>query len=665
MAMKRLALGAVTLACVACGGAPDSPLFDAAPPPADVAVETGPPTIKTSSKIDILFAIDNSFSMDDKQALLLQALPGFIGRLAAPWCVPTNDPTNVAIQPVNGQCASGYMFEFAPINDIHMGIVSSSLGGGGSPDICVVSGGDPTHQDDQGHLLNRTAPTMPGGPEGTIAAAAPLVGNGGNFLAWVPQSEKPNVTDEPSEMQLATDFGSLVTGVGQTGCGLDAQLESWYRFLVQPDPYDQITMSTDVPPKASLTGIDSTVLKERHDFLRPDSLLLVVQLTHKKDSWSDPLWLGGYGWTVRTFNFPGGPGLGAGPRETTECDQPVDPQHPTTTGPNNPDCVSCAFPTSLKPIAKTPISQDPNCMTCAGGVTGCPVNGWYSPATTSLPYAAADNLNVRYVSAMRARYGLDPQWNIQRYVDGLTSPMVPDQAHEVHDSTLYANTQKNCTNPIFAAELPDGSDTTPAALCSLPAGQRDPSLVYYLMIGGAPWQLLAQNPDDTSLPMKRTLDTADWRTLVGTDPSTYQLDGIDPHMIESVAPRAGLPPPTSANNADPINGREWNTLESNAGLDLQYSCIFPLATPLDCTDPNNARGCDCTAPATNSDGPPLCDPNTPTMQINGKAYPTIRELRVAQGLQNQGVVASICPRAGSTDTYFEVLFTRIRNSITP
>src|SRR5579863_10070383 len=100
--MKRLALGVMTFTCVACSGAADSPLLDAAPPPVDVAVETGPMTVKTSSKIDILFAIDNSFSMDDKQALLLQALPTFIGRLAAPWCVPTNDPTNITIPPVNG-----------------------------------------------------------------------------------------------------------------------------------------------------------------------------------------------------------------------------------------------------------------------------------------------------------------------------------------------------------------------------------------------------------------------------------------------------------------------------------------------------------------------------------------------------------------------------------
>jgi hypothetical protein len=39
--------------------------------------------------------------------------------------------------------------------------------------------------------------------------------------------------------------------------------------------------------------------------------------------------------------------------------------------------------------------------------------------------------------------------------------------------------------------------------------------------------------------------------------------------------------------------------------------------------------------------PPLCAA-TPLTQIRGKAYPTIRELRVAQALGPRGVIGSIC-----------------------
>ena len=64
----------------------------------------------------------------------------------------------------------------------------------------------------------------------------------------MPSNEKPNVTPEPSVNQLVIDFAQLVQGVQQHGCGLEAQLESWYRFLIQPDPYESVQLSSDHPP---------------------------------------------------------------------------------------------------------------------------------------------------------------------------------------------------------------------------------------------------------------------------------------------------------------------------------------------------------------------------------------------------------------------------------
>jgi hypothetical protein len=132
-------------------------------------VDSGPQKLKTSNKLDMVFAIDNSSSMGDKQSLLGLAVPSLLARLTAPWCVPSSDPNGVAIPPGSGQCPSGYTPEFPALNDIHIGIVSSSLGGGGATDVCTVQSNDPTHQDDKGHLLNRTR----GNPEGTINAAKP------------------------------------------------------------------------------------------------------------------------------------------------------------------------------------------------------------------------------------------------------------------------------------------------------------------------------------------------------------------------------------------------------------------------------------------------------------------------------------------------------------
>ncbi|HEY2366556.1 MAG TPA: hypothetical protein VGH87_09225, partial [Polyangiaceae bacterium] len=366
-------------------------------------------------KVDVLFAIDNSASMGDKQSLLSSAVGTFINRLINPNCVDVGQKTCKTPSDCStlgagalcdaygnggtGQCyvpgdaqgcktIAGTKLEFSPVHDLHVGIVSSSLGGGGSPDICVPATNDPTHQNDKGHLLNRT----PGNPtEGTIANAKPIDGNGGNFLAWLPASDPknsgkpaPNVTPygDGQSAQLVTDFQSLVGGAQQHGCALEAQLESWYRFLVQPDPWDSITLDSSNPPKAQLTGIDATLLKMRHDFLRPDSVVAIVQLTDEEDSWSDPLWLGGYGWVLRTQATPGGPGSGAGPRGTSECDAPVT----ATTGPNNPDCVSCMFPSMSKPVAGTLVGSDPNCTSCVSG--SCPKQGWYTPASSSVAIAA-------------------------------------------------------------------------------------------------------------------------------------------------------------------------------------------------------------------------------------------------------------------------------------
>ena len=72
--------------------------------------------------------------------------------------------------------------------------------------------------------------------------------------------------------------------------------------------------------------------------------------------------------------------------------------------------------------------------------------------------------------------------------------------------------------------------------------------------------------------------------------------------------------------------------------DLQYACTFPLAVSRDCATAITQTGCDCaTKPS------PICDPNVPTTQVRGKAYPPVRELSVARKLGDQAIVASLCP----------------------
>ena len=576
-------------------------------------------------KVDILFMIDDSASMGDKQDLLKQAVPDLLTRLLAPDCISTSDPSVRARPTKQGNdlvCAAGLELEFPAVHDMHIGVVTSALGGGGAPDVCEPGAGAPTpavgarHDDDRGHLVNRTKPQT-GTTEPPVDRANPIDGSGGSFLAWLPPvtdnagRPDPNVTKEPDESAVTADFESLVVGVGEYGCGLEAQLESWYRFLVQPDPYDTIALDGSSPAKASLVGVDKVILKQRKDFLRPDSLVAVIMLTDEEDSWSDPLALGGRGWTTRTTKFPGSPFAGTMPLPTSEC-----------TDPTNPSCTSCGF-TGNKANG-TAISADANCQKSCGASCA----GYYTPAE--------DGLNVRYTDDMKRRYGVDPQFPVQRYVDGLSSLKVPNRDGEHPGGAGVYKGTKNCTNPLFAKDLPDGTNVDPQALCNLAPGPRTSDLVFFAVIGGVPWQLLV---DDQSA-FKAKLGDADWAKVLGKDPAGFDRTGIDPHMIESVTPRAGLAGPTSGNTADPIHGREWNTLTAKPGIDLQYACTFPLPTPRDCTLAANADVCDC-GPGSDS---PLCDKAQPGLQVRGKAYPTIRELRVAKALQDQGVVASLCAR---------------------
>lgn len=78
-------------------------------------------------KIDLLFMIDNSISMADKQELLRRAVPVLLNRLITPLCVDVNgEPLGTTVD-ASGNCAVGEP-EFSPIRDIHIGVITSSLG---------------------------------------------------------------------------------------------------------------------------------------------------------------------------------------------------------------------------------------------------------------------------------------------------------------------------------------------------------------------------------------------------------------------------------------------------------------------------------------------------------------------------------------------------------
>jgi hypothetical protein len=570
-------------------------------------------------KLDLLFMIDNTSTMGDVQTLLAKAVPEMIQRLLSPNCVDAQG--NVVGVSQAGRCTQGQL-EFQPVDDMHIGIVSSSLGGQGSDACDPLQNPVPdAHNNDRGELVNR------GGPNETyVIDASPS-----NFLAWLPSvpdnqgKPQPPVPAIGDATQLITDFQDMVSGVHEHGCGFQAQLESWYRFLVQPDPFDSIQKDAT---RASLVGIDATILQQRHDFLRPDSALAVIVVSNHNERTPDPILIGGQGWAFANTAFPGSPN-GSAPRGTVECQQPVDPNNVGSTGPNDPNCTSCAF------IQAMGVNFNADCP-----------GGAYLDATD-------DNLNVRFFH-QKERFGLDAMDPIGKYVVGLTSPQVAssgralarDTDHEHDASGNYVgdrSAQQNCVNPIFAADLP--IDPT-ADLCHLTRGPRTAGQVFFATITGVPQHLLQ--------PSGATPTASDWVRILGNDPEHYDFAGADFHMLESLTDRPGTtcPAATAADDCDPANGREWNTRKS----DLQFACIFDIRPQYggvgkDCGNAAYTGACDCAQNSQTRDTP-LCSKmagNNPDpvgytdLQISDKAYPGIRELEVARALGDRAVVSSICP----------------------
>lgn len=565
------------------------------------------PTTKTSftasiaqaavDKVDILFAIDNSGSMGDKQELLAAAVPDLVRRLITPDCIDSNDGTTVVgtseSDPSTGEakCPAGSEPEFPAVHDLHLGIVSSSLGGRGSS-ACDPTAKDGNPQlDDHGHLLNRTS-----------AAGGAAIGNASpsNFLAWLPEVEaNHDAPRDPSAVgatvygaaargKFDQDFSDLIVGVGEVGCGYEAQLESVYRFLIQPDPY--LTVVRAEAPASPYQGIDADLLRQRHDFLRPDSLVAIIMITDENESDVAPTAFKGHSTEYEdgTQVFPG----------TPACKD----------NPDSAECMSCLLRQSDNSLLK-----------------GC-------DGTRLAP--DDDNVNVRFFD-MKRRFGVDPRFPVERYVRGFKTATVPDRNHEYGaspTSPYVGNEDANaeCTNPLFASSLPTDPN---ADLCHLPRGTRPLSNVYFTIIGGVPWQLLTTTPQDLSAnyqgrTFKSSLDGADWTALLGAHPEHFDVTGQNPLMQESIEKRPGV-------GADQVHDREWDTQRK----DLQYACTFELPTPRDCTPDSTRNSCDCHDPTDS----PLCNPDNPKEQLRGKAYPTPYPLAVAKGLGDQGIVASICP----------------------
>jgi len=543
-------------------------------------------------KIDLLFMIDNSISMADKQSVLTDAVPEFVNRLVDPICVedegvPCGDPSSM------DGCSCGEP-EFPGITDIHIGVVTSSLGGHGGI-VCTEAFGEqywnPT-QNDRGHLITR------GGDGSSVATW-----NGTGFLSWDPENSARNadatIPGIAVSSQLIDAFRNLVAGAGEQGCGHEASLEAWYRFLIDPEPPLDVVVDGSTQ-MAVPVGIDEELLAQRAQFLRPDSVVAIVMLSDENDcSIRD----GEFGYLAASSTE------GTMPRSTSVCD----------TNPNDPCCLSC-IQASWPDGCSNP-SDDPKCR------------------QSEMQALEEDRLSLRCIN-QRQRFGMDLLFPVSRYVNGLRNYEVPGRDGSMFPNPLYSAS----THPMAAdyRNLPPRTDS---------------SRVFLAGIVGVPWQDIATEDtlnDPTRLKYLTATEISNlgyWQDVVGLPEASPPVPPTDPFMIEQIEPREGSNPrtgiaieapwPGAGGNA--INGHEYTILNNG---DLQYACIFALQQPKLCENVPPGVGCDCKASPDVQDRP-LCDDLT---QRYAKAYPGIRFLQVLRDYGANSIVASICPKnAGTSD----------------
>ena len=578
------------MASVDPGEASGEPARTSAGTAPETPAPTPMPAQTIASQLDLLFVIDNSISMSDKQALLGQ-VGNVLERFVRPRCVDdagNQFPATIAAR----DCPEGQHRQFTPVTDVHLGVISTSMGDAGAEVACPSFGNARYVPDriDNAHLLG----TLPRGNVPGISSAG--------FISWRAGED---------ELAAATSFAALVNAVGEDGCGWEMPLEAWYRFLVDPRPYAQLERvdcpsgsrpGTDcVQAQTDAEGsvvADEQLLAQRRSFLRPTSLLGVVMLSDENDC---SLVVGGQNWSALAIDA-------AEPffRGSSVCAQ----------NPNDPCCYSCP----LDPPQGC--AEDPTCE-FSDSITGQLENRLAS---------ADDGQNLRCFH-QKQRFGTDFLYPVARYVNALTQP------------TLCA------TRPDLAAAGCAAPEPNP-----LFAGGRAPTDVFLAGIVGVPSELIEAQVDAPGRPalangfrykIASELSAADWDALVGDSSASPPVPPSNPFMIESPTERADIPP------GNPINGREHSTADirvTDTGTteipdDLQFACILPLPAPRDCALADPALdACDC-YPGENDS--PLCE-QVPgqsaagTVQYWGKAYPGTRQLELLRQLGQQAVVGSIC-----------------------
>ena len=542
---------------------------------------------KQSDKLDVLFVLDNSIGMAQKQSILAKSAQAFVSRLVNPRCVDAQG-NPVTAQPASGaeKCSSGTR-EFTPVIDMHLGAITTSLGSHGGA-VCATSQGADDHLDDKGQLLAslRTGVTTY---------------NDSGFLS-LDSSGKAGVADSAI---VSDQLSALITAAGEHGCGYEATLESMYRFLVDPAPPASVELQNQT---STPTGLNRDLLDQRAAFLRPDSSVAVVILSDENDcSIRDD----GVGWFVGSSTRM--------PRSTVEC----------ATDPNSPCCRSCATSqTDLPPSGCGALAEDANCA--------LPVVLTQSYSTWD---AAHDSLNLRCYE-QKQRFGFDLLYELERYTTALTNYSINDRDGNLVDNPLFAarDGKPQRSNSLISVSLMVGAPWQDLAtkdslstnnLTYLSESQLESNDRWPMLIGDAEFDapsdpLMLESTDPRS--GKSPLTGASLIAADSTDPLANPANGHEQFVPDNdelqYACTFQLPKP-----------------EVCAAADATCACAPDKTGSIDAVLAANSPVCQ----------PPAGGPPN-TTQYFGKAYPGARELRFGKALGERTAAASICPKDTSDET---------------
>lgn len=539
-------------------------------------------------KVDVLLVVDNSISMADKQQLLGDAIPTLVRRLIAPGCVDENgESVGESADPI---CPQGSAPEFRAATDIHVGVITSSLGSHGGT-ICVEA-----EKDDRSELL------------GVVRTGLPVWSDTG-FLVWDPRTPSTDGAHDPAGDSDAEVFESRVReqvlAAGENGCGYESTLEAWYRFLIDAEPVS--SMSND--GLVSVRGpINAALLAQRARFLRPDSLVSIIMLTDEDDcsildESNSQGWLVSYQGTSGAFHMP---------RASSAC----------AVNPNDPCCRLCQA---------TPAASCPDNTTDTECLKGNQMT------------STEDSANLRCFNQAQ-RFGVDLLYPIRRYRDALMLSSVESRSGVSHPNPLFQAPDGETPRDPSLVML-TGIVGVPWQDISTEASWGAERELEYLSAADLTrpdanhgnvtrWDVILGDPENGVRPLDPHMIASIAPRATG---AAHPLLSGDQYRIADA---------TSTTLSNAINGHEQVNVNSD---DLQYACTFPLPAPVPC-DPigtGNDNGCDCNANEAGYNRPICQYPNgtlTEGEQIGAKAYPALRHLELLKRLGANGTVASICPK---------------------